>query len=867
VSRIADMVVARAKIGKSFGTILLPEGLVEFVPEVSKLINELNELLVEGEEPPADITTKLTESSAALFTILPASIKNQLLLDRDPHGNVQVSKIETEGLLILMTEAELEKRRAGGTYEGTFASQAHFFGYEGRAGLPSDFDALYCYGLGNVATSLLKHGLTGYMSNLRNLHKPPSEWMPGGAPITMMMNVERRHGKDKPVIQKALTRLDGAPFLNFCAIREYWHTYDCYSTPGPIQLSGTDMDTNYTLMYEQGVPACAIHQKAPGAELCAESDVMHELRFCNHSKMQTTRAAYRPNMPAILQGEFTCVQRPVVRSATRGNAAAEEYMRETFTSTFNQNSVELVPGTWPTEKKPLRVGVVFCGRQTPAGHNVVAGIYDAITKHNPDSKLFAFYGGTKALFANKSIEVTPALLRHFRNQGGVDMMGRSVDRINTPEHYAQSLATCASLKLDGLSLIGGTISMTHAAYLSEYFAKEGSPCSVVGVPGNVDGDLKNDRVDTTVGFDTATKVYSQLIGNMCIDCNSAKKYYYFIRLMGRSPSHITLECALQTHPNIVLIGEEVEAQNQTLARVVSDIADVIVQRRAADKNYGVVLLPEGFITSIADIKLLLAEITTILANGVAPGDVKSQLTGWSAALFDTLPKDTQQEFVIKRESNGQLNLQSIQTEKLLAHAVGVELAKRKSAGLYAGGFSPLSHYFGYQARSAMPSNFDATLAEVIGRTAATLVAAGATGLMANVRRVAGPVSEWKMEGIPLLELFTVSQDMKGTSCAIEGVDVDLNGQTYKLLQQLRQTWYVHETYRNPGPVQFSGSYANDVTFTLKAEREGYAARLKEVEEHCTRILELCRSGCGSKSLATACTGLGSLVNILEMLEE
>jgi len=362
-------------------------------------------------------------------------------------------------------------------------------------------------------------------------------------------------------------------------------------------------------------------------------------------------------------------------------------------------------------------------------------------------------------------------------------------------------------------------------------------------------------------------VYSQLIGNMCIDCNSAKKYYYFIRLMGRSPSHITLECALQTHPNIVLIGEEVEAQNQTLARVVSDIADVIVQRRAADKNYGVVLLPEGFITSIADIKLLLAEITTILANGVAPGDVKSQLTGWSAALFDTLPKDTQQEFVIKRESNGQLNLQSIQTEKLLAHAVGVELAKRKSAGLYAGGFSPLSHYFGYQARSAMPSNFDATLAEVIGRTAATLVAAGATGLMANVRRVAGPVSEWKMEGIPLLELFTVSQDMKGTSCAIEGVDVDLNGQTYKLLQQLRQTWYVHETYRNPGPVQFSGSYANDVTFTLKAEREGYAARLKEVEEHCTRILELCRSGCGSKSLATACTGLGSLVNILEMLEE
>jgi len=858
VDRICDMIVKRHEAGKSFGIIVVPEGLIEFVPEAGTLISELNELMAGDQEAGGDVVTRLTEASAALFTSLPEAIKNQLILDRDPHGNVKVSQIEMEQLLIGMVDAELTRRKGEGAYGGKFKSQAHFFGYEGRAGMPSDFDSKYCYGLGHAACALIKHGITGCCANLRNLKEPVSEWIAGGAPLTMMMNVERRHGKNKPVIKKALTELDGAPFKVFQAIREYWEVNDCYTTPGPIQLAGDEANAvNYTLAYEQGAPTQKIHQKAPGMELPGQ-------RFLNHSPVQSARVAYHPPLPTVFEGDFTVVQRPAVMSES-ANPHAEGILRQNFPCTFDQNAVEIVPGPWPTEKKKLRIGVVFCGRQTPGGHNVVAGLLDACTKHSPDSELFAFVGGTKALFENNSQKVENATMRFFRSQGGIDMIGRSVDQICTEEHLSKAVATCQALSLDGLALIGGTISMTHAALLSEHFAKEGLSTAVVGIPGSVDGDLKSNRIDTMFGFDTASKAYSQLIGNMCADCNSAKKYYYFCRLMGRAPSHITLECALQTHPNVVLIGEEIAAQNQTLADVVKSIADVVVARREAGKNYGVVVIPEGAINSIADIKLLLKEIDDLYAAGKTAEQIPENLTAWSSALFSSLPTLTQGEFLLERESGGSLQLSQIQTEKLLCLTVTAELDKRKEAGKYEGGFSPLAHYFGYQARSAMPSNFDATLANTLGHAAVALIAAGATGLMANGRRLAGPVAEWRVEGVPLTELMTVKTTPSGPEPVIVGADVNLNGAAMKLLTQLRDSWAVHETYRNPGPIQYAGEQANDINITLQSERETTAVRLKEVEEQCTRILELCRSGCPPRNLATACSGLQSVVSILEIL--
>jgi 6-phosphofructokinase 1 len=863
VDRICDVIVKRSDASKDFGVILVPEGLIEFIPEVGTLIKELNEVLADNAQVD-DVVPKLTEPSAALFNILPEAIRNQMMLDRDPHGNVQVSRIETEALLIMMVETELQARKAAGRYSGTFASQAHFFGYEGRAGMPSDFDAKYCYGLGFTACSLIKHGLTGYMANLRNLRLSESQWIAGGAPITMMMNVERRHGKDKPVIRKALTELDGAPLKVFQEIREYWELNDCYSTPGPIQLHGdTANSPNYTLMYEQGGATVTLHQKAPG--LAVQGG-----RFLNHSNVQAARVGYHPPLPQVLQSEFTCVQRPGIAaySSTKGDQSAEALLRETFPCTFNQNAVELVPGSWPKERTKLKIGVVFCGRQTPGGHNVVGGLLDAAQKHHPDSEVLGFMGGTKALFDMQYQTIETSTLRFFRSQGGIDMIGRSVDKISTPQHFEQARKACQTLQLDGLALIGGTISMTHAAMLAEDFAKQGCNTSVVGIPGSVDGDLKSNRIDTIFGFDTACKVYSQLIGNMCADCNSAKKYYYFVRLMGRSPSHITLECALQTHPNVVLIGEEIAAHTQTLADVVNGIADVVCKRREAGKNYGVVVIPEGCINSITDLKLLLKEIGGMFAAGTPTEEIPAKLTAWSSALFQSLPEETQKEFMLDRESGGSVQLSQIQTEKLIAHAVGVELKKRSEAGAYEGGYSPLTHYFGYQARSAMPSNFDATLANCLAHTAVALTAAGATGLMVNARRLAGPVAEWKLEGLPLVDLMTVKREPnKEPTPLIAGAEVSLEGDAMRLLNQVREKWAVHEAYRNPGPVQYDGPVANDINLTLQLERESYASRLKEVEEHCSRILELCRSGCPPRSLATACSGLGHVVHVLELLAD
>ena len=467
------MIVARSDAGKDFGVILVPEGLIEFIPQVGALIKELNELLVEGdptpnltltltlsfiggEEPPADMGSKLSPASGALFQILPEGIKNQMMMDRDPHGNVQVSRIETEGLLIMMCEEELAKRKEQGLYKGRFASQAHFFGYEGRACLPSDFDAKYCYGLGATACALLKNGLTGYMANLRNLKEEDQKWIAGGAPITMMMNVERRHGKDKPVIRKALTELDGGnlanPFKVFCEIRDYWQLHDCYTNPGPIQLAGGLKDAlNYTLMYEQGVGTYKCHQKQPGPEIQGQSG-----RFLNHSAVQAARVGYQPPLPTVLQGQHTTVQRPTVAHGSHGLTSTEEaVLRGAFPTTYGQPSIEVVPGAWPTERKKLRVGVVFCGRQTPGGHNVVAGLLDAVQGYNPDSELIGFLGGTEAFFKQEKIDITTTSLRFFRSQGGIDMIGRSVDRICKEEHFVKAKATCEALQLDGVVLIGG----------------------------------------------------------------------------------------------------------------------------------------------------------------------------------------------------------------------------------------------------------------------------------------------------------------------------------------------------------------------------------------------------------------------------
>eukprot|EP00658_Telonema_sp_P-2_P013739 TRINITY_DN1520_c0_g1_i1.p1 TRINITY_DN1520_c0_g1~~TRINITY_DN1520_c0_g1_i1.p1 ORF type:complete len:1049 (-),score=294.22 TRINITY_DN1520_c0_g1_i1:80-3226(-) len=724
VNRLCDMICARAALGKDFGTVLVPEGLVEFIPEIGCLIGEINEVLSEHETVSEEqLTAALSTNSARLFASLPAGIRAQLLLDRDPHGNVQVAKIETEALLIDLIHVELAERAEAGNYKGKFQPQAHYFGYEGRCALPTPFDCSYCYALGCSAARLMQHGFNGYISCVSGTQKPIEEWNCGGTPLTSLMNMERRSGREKPVIKKALTELDGPVFKVFASIREYWTTHDAYRTPGPIQFGTASSDSYrpYHLLYERGFGVQKEHTQNPGAEL-------EDGRVLNYSTLQMEQLERSLSLPDVLGGQ-TSVCTPKPRMAhTEGSQASIDHVlldklyphiskasrvhvsKPKMGQTATQLPIGTLAGQPYTEPTPLKVGLVFMGRQTPGGHDAVQGMYDSLQKHHSSSELLAFVGGSKALISGEYRVITQERMKWYKSQGGIEMVGRSTDRLTLVEDFGKARETCESLGLDALVMLGGCFTMIHASNLAEWFVEQKVETRVLGIPCGVDGNFKSsDRIETAFGFDTATKVFSQLVGNIETDCASAKKYWYFIKLMGRGPSHIALECALQTHPNVTLIGEEAQAMHMTLDDVVHQLADVIQQRRAAGKNYGVAVLPEGFFGSLADIRMLVNDVRDAKTNGGGEFD-PDKLSAWSKQRFSSLPKWLQSQLPNFDSSSGELMHSAIQSERLLAELVSEELAERKAREEYLGGFNPVCHFFGYQARSSMPSVFDSTLA-------------------------------------------------------------------------------------------------------------------------------------------------------------
>ena len=359
------------------------------------------------------------------------------------------------------------------------------------------------------------------------------------------------------------------------------------------------------------------------------------------------------------------------------------------------------------------------------------------------------------LFGQQCVELTAASLANYRNQGGYHLLGRSVDRVRSARDQEAALAACSALRLDGLVVVGGTYSNTDAAHLAEFFAARGSTCRVVGVPVTIDGDVHNNFVETTVGFDTATKVYAQLVGNMATDGNSAKKYWYFVKLMGRSVSRIALEVALQTHPNAVVLGEDIEARKMTLIDLVRETADAVCARAAQGKNFGIVLCPEGVISYIPELRTLIGELNQLVADGVDVAAMPARLTPWSQALLQYLPALIRQQLFLERESSGAVQLSQISTERLLAELVGDELARRRAAGKYNGKYAAICSSFGYQARCSLPSNFDCAYAAALGATAAALVAGGHGGYMATCRNLAGATEAWEPVGVPLTSMMAV----------------------------------------------------------------------------------------------------------------
>ncbi|XP_044474460.1 pyrophosphate--fructose 6-phosphate 1-phosphotransferase subunit alpha-like isoform X1 [Mangifera indica] len=597
------------------------------------------------------------------------------------------------------------------------------------------------------------------------------------------------------------------------------------------------------------------------------------------SDLQKLRSLYQPELPPCLQG--TTVRVEFGDSATAADPAGTHTISRTFPHTYGQPLAHFLRKTTKvpdahviTEHLAIRVGIVFCGRQSPGGHNVIWGLYNAIKLHNPKSTLLGFLGGSEGLFAKKTLEITDDILSTYKNQGGYDLLGRTKDQIRSTEQVNAALTACKDLKLDGLVIIGGVTSNTDAAYLAETFAEAKCPTKVVGVPVTLNGDLKNQFVETNVGFDTICKVVnSQLISNVCTDALSAEKYYYFIRLMGRKASHVALECTLQSHPNMVILGEEVAASKLTLFDLTKQICDS-VQARAeqADKNHGVILLPEGLIESIPEVYALLKEIHSLLRQGVSADNISSQLSPWASALFEFLPVFIKKQLLLHPESDDSAQLSQIETEKLLAHLVETEMNKRLKEGTYKGKkFNAICHFFGYQARGSLPSKFDCDYAFVLGHIAYHILAASLNGYMATVTNLKNPLNKWRCGAAPITSMMTVkrwSQNPGASSLgrpAIHPATVDMKGKAYDLLRQNATRFLLDDLYRNPGPLQFEGPGADAKAVTLCVEDQDYMGRIKELQVYLDKVRTIVKPGCSQEVLKAALSVMASVTEVLSVM--
>jgi len=545
------------------------------------------------------------------------------------------------------------------------------------------------------------------------------------------------------------------------------------------------------------------------------------------SALDQRRKSYKPKLPpALAKG----IRKVKVKS---GKATApvkdKDAIRSAFPGTYGMPLLSFHAGTKAqTNSAPLRVGVILSGGQAPGGHNVIAGIFDAIRALNKKSVLYGFSGGPGGLEKGQYEIISTNKMDEYRNSGGFDIIGSGRTKLETPEQFDRCIGVIQKLNLDAIVIIGGDDSNTNAAILAEYLLGKGLKTCVVGVPKTIDGDLKNPLIPTSFGFDTAVKTYSELIGNIARDARSARKYWHFIKLMGRSASHITLEAALQTRPNSALISEEIEEKKSTLDEVVEQIAGSVKGRSVAGKNYGVVLVPEGLVEFIPAIKTLIAEVNHLLAEkeeafgklssvGEKIQTVQSWLESGSAAVFRSLPSSIQAQLLLDRDPHGNVQVSLIETEKLLSEMVGRKL---KSDAEYKGKFSVQHHFFGYEGRAAAPSNFDADYCYSLGCAAAILVREGKTGYMASIRNLSKGSAKWEAGGVPITMLFNMESRHGKLKPVIQKALVELNGPAFKEFARHRDVWAVEDAYLYPGPIQYFGpsEICDAITKTLALER-------------------------------------------------
>ncbi len=545
------------------------------------------------------------------------------------------------------------------------------------------------------------------------------------------------------------------------------------------------------------------------------------------SPLQKARAAYQPKLPIVLTGAVKAVEGKPTQSV-----ANQAEIKALFPNTYGLPELKFEKNSNPTAGKPVNVGVILSGGQAPGGHNVICGLFDGIKKIHRDSRLFGFLMGPGGLVDHKYIELTSAIINEYRNTGGFDIIGSGRTKLEKKDQFDSGLEICKELGITALVIIGGDDSNTNAAVLAEYYKSINAGVQVIGCPKTIDGDLKNECIETSFGFDTATKVYSEVIGNIQRDCNSAKKYWHFIKLMGRSASHIALECALQTQPNVCIISEEVEAKNMTLAQVVDYIANIVAQRARYGNNFGTVLIPEGLIEFIPAIKKLIAELNNVLAENAAEtaalsgseleAFILSHLSEENAATIKSLPETVARQLMLDRDPHGNVQVSLIETEKLLSDMVGKRLEEMRAAGQYDGKYSSLHHFFGYEGRCADPSNFDADYCYALGFNAACLINSGVTGYMSSIRNLVKPAVQWIAGGIPITMMMNIERRNGADKPVIQKALVRLDGAPFQKFAAQRDDWSMNTCYVYPGPIQYFGpsEVCDQPSLTLRYEHQG-----------------------------------------------
>ena len=542
------------------------------------------------------------------------------------------------------------------------------------------------------------------------------------------------------------------------------------------------------------------------------------------SALQIARAAYQPKLPQALKGAVVAKEGEPTQSV-----ADQEAIKALFPNTYGMPLIQFVEGE-AAEFPAINVGVILSGGQAPGGHNVISGLFDGIKKLNADSKLYGFILGPGGLVDHNYKELTAEIIDEYRNTGGFDIIGSGRTKLEKEEQFEKGYEIIKELGIKALVIIGGDDSNTNACVLAEYYAAKNYGVQVIGCPKTIDGDLKNEMIETSFGFDTACKTYAEVIGNIQRDCNSARKYWHFIKLMGRSASHIALECALQVQPNICIVSEEVEEKEMSLDDVVTYIAQVVADRAADGNNFGTVLIPEGLIEFIPAMKRLIAELNDFLAhNGEEFAAVEKaeqrqyiidHLTAENAAIYASLPEGVARQLSLDRDPHGNVQVSLIETEKLLSEMVSNKLAAWKKEGKFVGKFAPQHHFFGYEGRCAAPSNFDADYCYSLGYTASMLIANGKTGYMSSVRNTTAPAAEWIAGGVPITMMMNMERRHGEMKPVIQKALVKLDGAPFKKFAACREEWAKETAYVYPGPIQYFGptEVCDEPTKTLQLEQ-------------------------------------------------